>query len=186
MNKRGIGDLAVFGGLKLFETVISTSNLQRPDFEKFLDYSKTFFDQRHYTNNGPNVRLLEKRLAEFHGARRCITFCSGFWAIVLAIKALAIPGRDEIVMPSLTYRRMSDIAAWTRLKPRFCEVDPTTLAMTEETVAPCINENTAVILAVHPIVNCCDVEGVADLGQQKWRSGRLRRGGVGLRERGRR
>jgi dTDP-4-amino-4,6-dideoxygalactose transaminase len=165
MQKRAIEDLALFGGPRSFETVISTSNLVRPDVERFLDYSRRFYRERHYTNNGPMVRLLETRLAEFHRTRHCLAFANGFWAIVLAITALAIPGRTEIVMPSLTYRRLADIGAWTRLKPRFCEVNGKTLAITAGTVAACLNDQTALILAAHPIVNCCDVEGIAALGQ---------------------
>ncbi len=165
MRKQAVDHLAIFGGPRLFETNISTSNLVRPDIEVFLEYSRKFYKERQYTNNGPMVKLLETRLAEFHQAKHCLAFANGFWAIVLTIKALAIPERTEIVMPSLTYRRLADIAAWTRLKPRFCEVDPGTLAVTAETVAPCLNDETALILAAHPIVNCCDVKGIADLGR---------------------
>jgi dTDP-4-amino-4,6-dideoxygalactose transaminase len=165
MRKQYVDDLAIFNGPRLFETIISTSNLVRPDIEAFLEYSRRFYKDRQYTNNGPMVRLLESRLAEFHQAEQCVAFANGFWAIVLTIKALAIPDRKEIVMPSLTYRRLADIAAWTHLKPHFCEVDPGTLAVTAETVAPCLNDETALILAVHPIVNCCDVEGIADLSR---------------------
>ena len=79
---------------------------------------------------------------------------------------LALKGKSEIIMPSLTYRRMADIAAWVRLKPRFCEVDRNTLAPTRETVGACINAETALIMAVHPIVNCCDIEGIVNLGAE--------------------
>jgi dTDP-4-amino-4,6-dideoxygalactose transaminase len=139
----------------------------RPDIEVFLEYSRKFYKERQYTNNGPMARHLETRLAQFHQAKHCVAFANGFWAIVLTIKALAIPDRTEIVMPSLTYRRLADIAAWTRLKPRFCEVDPGTLGVTAETVAPCLNDETALILAAHPIVNCCDVERIATLGRDR-------------------
>lgn len=167
MQKQSVCDLAIFGGQRLFERSLSTSNLFRPDVEKFLKYSRLFVDQRQYTNNGPNVKLLERRLAEFHETEFCITFCSGFWAIALAISVLALKGRTEIVMPSLTYRRMTDIAAWVGLKPHFCEVDAVTLAMTPVTVDPCVNENTALILGVHPIVNCCDSEGLVAFAKDK-------------------
>ncbi len=165
-SKRSVDELALLGGSGLFERPRSTSNLLQPDFERFLAYSRVFFDHHQFTNNGPNVRLLEKRLAQFHGTAHCVTFCSGFWALAVAISALAREGKSEIVMPSLTYRRMNDIAAWVKLKPRFCEVDPATLAMTPATVEPCLNEQTAIILAVHPIVNCCDVEGLVALARQ--------------------
>ena len=101
-TKKSIEDLAIFGGTRLFATPKSTSNLLRPDFDKFMNYSKLFFDERRYTNYGPNVKLLEKRLAKFHETEFCIAFCSGFWALALTIQALAIKGKTEIVMPSLT------------------------------------------------------------------------------------
>lgn len=82
------------------------------------------------------------------------------------MSCLALEGRKEIIMPSLTYRRMADIAAWVKLTPRFCEVSPITLAITAETAAECINDQTALILGVHPIVNCCDIEGLEDLSKQ--------------------
>lgn len=166
-KKEKLEELAFFGGERLFEVPKSTSNLVRPDFDKFSEYSKLFFERHQYTNNGPNVKLLEQRLASFHQAAYCVTFCSGFWALALAISALALKGRDEIIMPSLTYRRMADIAAWVKLKPHFCEVEPESLAMSASTVKSCINENTALILGVHPIVNCCDVEGLVSLAQEK-------------------
>lgn len=167
VKKRRVEELAIFGGTSLFSIPKSTSNLFRPDFEKFLGYSKLFFDQHQYTNNGPNIKLLEQRLAAFHQTEYCVTFCSGFWAIALAISALALKGKTEIVMPSLTYRRMADIAASVNLKPHFCEVEPATLAMSAATVVPCINENTALILGVHPIVNCCDIDGLVVLAKEK-------------------
>lgn len=165
--KSTVGELAAFGGSRLFASPKSTSNLVRPDFAKFLDYSRVFFDARHYTNNGPVVRLLERRLAAFHGTRHCVTFCSGFWALAVALKLSALEGRSEVVMPSLTYRRMADVAAWAGLVPRFCEVDERSLAQTAATVEPAITADTALILAVHPIVNCCDVAGLERLARSR-------------------
>lgn len=166
-KKSIIEELAIFGGARLFSTPKPTSNLVRPDFEKFLDYSKIFFDQHQYTNNGALVKQLEQRLAAFHQTEFCVTFCSGFWALALTIPALARPGKSEIVMPSFTYRRMADIAAWTGLKPHFCDVEPDTMANSASTVRPCVNENTALIMGVHPIVNFCDIDGLVDLAREK-------------------
>jgi dTDP-4-amino-4,6-dideoxygalactose transaminase len=167
VQKRQPGELALFGGKPLFAWPRSTSNLVPPDPDAFLTYSREFFDQRRYTNDGPLVRRLEARLAQFHEARFCITFCSGFWALAMAMKCLARDGANEVVMPSLTYRRMADVAAWAGLQPHFCEVDPRTLAVSAETARACISEKTALLLGVHPIVNCCDVDGLLDLGRER-------------------
>jgi dTDP-4-amino-4,6-dideoxygalactose transaminase len=82
------------------------------------------------------------------------------------MKCLALPEKKEIIMPSLTYRRMADIAAWVKLIPHYCEVDIHTLGANAKTVERCINENTALLLAVHPIVNCCEIDGLVDLAER--------------------
>lgn len=112
------------------------------------------------------VGLLEQRLATFHEAAHCIALCNGFWALVLSIRALAVPGRTDLLMPSLTYRRMADVAAWTRLRPRFCEVDPVSLACSAETMRAAMHDDVALLLAVHPIVNQCDVAGITALAAE--------------------
>jgi len=167
IKKIKVDDLAIFNGSCLFAIPKSTSNLLQPDFDKFMGYSKLFFDQNHNISDGYLVKLLEQRLAAFHQTDYCVTFCSGFWALAITMSALALKDKTEIVMPSLTYRRMPDIAAWTKLTPRFCEVESTTLAMSAATVRSCINDNTALILGVHPIVNCCDINGLLDLAKEK-------------------
>lgn len=164
--KTDIGSLALFEGSPLFDVPRSTSNLLQPNIETFLSYSRQFYEAEQYTNNGPVARLLEQRLATFHGVEHCLVFASGFWAIALAMRCLAMEGRDEVIMPSLTYRRMADIAAWLPLKPHYCEVDPDTLAMTRQTVEACITNKTALILGTHPIVNCCDAKELEDLGRE--------------------
>ena len=165
-SKIKIEHLALFGGKPLFDKPVSTSCLAKPSHDRFLSYSAKFFAAGQYTNNGPLVKELEARLAEFHKAEYCISFCSGFWALALAIQTLMLPEKSEIIMPSLTYRRMADLAAWNRLKPRFCEIDPSTLALDVNSVSDCITENTALILGVHPIVNTCDVSGLQVLSDQ--------------------
>lgn len=165
-SKTQPAELAVFGGAPVFDSIRSISNLVQPDIKRFLAYSKTFHDAGQYTDHGVVERELERRLAQFHEVKHCISFAGGFWGLVMAMKCLALPGRTEVVMPSLTYRRLADIVAWAGLVPHFCEVDPRTLSITAENATSCINEKTALILGVHPIVNCCDVEGLESLSAQ--------------------
>lgn len=163
LTKSSIADLALLGGAALFDRPRSTSNLVRPDIERFLDYSRVLYQSGQYTNNGPLVRELERRLAEFHQTRFCVSFCNGFWALVLAIRCIALPGRSQVIMPSLTYRRLGDVIAWAGLVPRYCDVDPATLAISPVTAEPHIGPDAALILGVHPIVNTCDAPGLEQL-----------------------
>lgn len=144
----------------LFAPPLSTSNLVRPDRADLLHYARAVHA------GAPVVEWLEERLAAFHEAAQCVTVCNGFWALVLAIHALAVPGRRDVLMPSLTYRRMADVVAWTRRRPRFCEVDPATLAATPGTMRAALVPDVGLLLAVHPIVGTCDAAGLVDLAEE--------------------
>ena len=163
ISKRAVDDLAIFGGSPMFDTPKSIGNLVKPDFEKFLSYSRIFFEAKRYSNNGPLNQVLEHRLASFHHVERCVTFSAAFWGLSLAMRCLALPTRSEVIIPSLTYRRMSEIVVSAGLIPRFCDVDENTLAQNASTVEACITEDTALILGAHPTVNCCDVAGLEKL-----------------------
>ena len=149
-----------------FDPPISTSNLVRPEFERFLDYSRKFYEAKRYSNNGVLVTELEKRLAHFHDTAFCICLSSGFWALVLTIKEIALGDRDEVVIPSLTYRRLADVVNWAGFTPRFCDIDPRTLAMSYETVSEVVSGDTALILGVHPVINTCDIRGLESLSTE--------------------
>jgi dTDP-4-amino-4,6-dideoxygalactose transaminase len=166
MAKNSLHEFALLGGKPVFQRIRSISNLVRPDPARFFEYSRMFFQTGEYSGGGAVESLLEQRLAEFHEVRNCVSFCGGFWGLVLTMKCLALAGRTEVVMPSLTYRRLADIVAWAGLTPHFCEVDPQRLCITAETAAECINERTALLLGVHPIVNCCDADGLEALSSR--------------------
>jgi dTDP-4-amino-4,6-dideoxygalactose transaminase len=61
---------------------------------------------------------------------------------------------------------MADIAAWLKMTPHFCDVDYDTLGMRADDARTCINKNTALILAPHPIVNLCDIDGLLALSAE--------------------
>lgn len=165
-DKRSVNDLALFGGPVTFDPPKSIGSLADPDLAKLLEYSRVFYERKRYTNNGPVNQLLQARLAEWHGTTRCVTFASAFWGISLAIRHVAIPGKNEVITPTLTYRRMGEIIASAGLIPRYCDVDADTLAQSAATTTACVNENTALILGAHPTINCCDAAGLEDLSAQ--------------------
>ncbi len=160
LEKRETESLALFGGPRLFSTPKPTSNLVRPDYDRFFEYV-----QRMETAPVRLTEELEQRLATMHEVKHCITANSGFWALALLIDALRLPGRNEVILPSLTYRRMADIIAWVGLIPHFCDIERSTLANSADTVLPCVNEQTAAIIGVHPVGGHCDIDGLSSLAR---------------------
>ena len=166
MPKLTLDDCAFWGGAKLFTEPKPTSGLHRPSEGRFLAYAQSIFSSRQLTNNGPLVCQLESRLAALHGTTCCVTFCSGFMALLITIRTVALSGKREVVMPSATYRRMADIVQWAGLTPRFADIDERSMGVDAALYRRCLTDATALLLGVHPIVNMSDVTGLEELSRE--------------------
>ena len=151
--------MKLLGGNRLFSEAKSTSNLYTPDKKAVLNYID-------YFSGNDIFKFLEKRLSEYHRSEHCVLFSTGFWALVAAIKLKALSGKNEVIIPSLTYRRLADVVYWAGLVPVFVDVEPDTLAISPNSINTHISEDTALILAVHPIINCCNVTEIIRLSEK--------------------
>lgn len=160
-------NLAIISGNPVFKTPRSTSNLVKPDQQVFLNYIKQVYSaDSQLSGLNSLTEQLEERLAREHGSKYCIAMISGLWGIVMAMDALRLPGKNEVVMPSFTYRRMAHMAAWLDMIPHFCDVDYQTQGVRASDMLPCINENTGLLLAPQPIVNLCDIDSLIELSEK--------------------
>lgn len=148
-----IDELGLFSRRPLFDQPVSTSNLYMPQYAE----CEALFQRALGVERQTVVAELEHRLCEFHSVKHCISVCNGFWALVICVAILAEPDRDEVLMPSLTYRRLADLVSWSGKVPHFCDVDPSSLAISPQSIESEVSSRTALVLAPHPIVNCCDI-----------------------------
>ncbi len=78
------------------------------------------------SNDGPQVRELERRLARYLGSPECVAVSSGSAALTLAIHALGIPAGSKAVLPGFTFIATLNAVVQAGLTPVFCEVEPDT------------------------------------------------------------
>ncbi len=71
---------------------------------------------------GETVERLEKDFARFMGAKHAIAVSSGTAALHLAVKALGIKSRDEVIAPSLSFVASSNAILYEGAKPVFADV----------------------------------------------------------------
>lgn len=147
--------------IPIFPTNRPTSHLRQPNIKLFLKYLKQAHDRDY--QGGHLAKQLEERLASIHGALNCVSFCNGLWGMVYGMREVYLKKGREVVMPSFTYRRLGDIVAWLGLTPHYCDVDPQTFTATVETVEPCVNKNTALILATQSMTDIVDYHSLKEL-----------------------
>lgn len=75
---------------------------------------------------GPRVRELEERLADYVGARHCVTCANGTDALVLALMAWGIGPGDAVFVPDFTFFATAEAVARVGAVPVFVDVDPLT------------------------------------------------------------
>jgi dTDP-4-amino-4,6-dideoxygalactose transaminase len=75
---------------------------------------------------GPEVAELEGRLAEFCGARHCVTVSSGTDALQIALMAEGIGRGDAVFLPAFTYTATAEVPLLLGATPVFVDVDART------------------------------------------------------------
>ncbi|HVY16883.1 MAG TPA: DegT/DnrJ/EryC1/StrS aminotransferase family protein [Rhodopila sp.] len=75
---------------------------------------------------GPEVQELEAALAQFCGARHCVSVSSGTDALQIAMMAEEIGRGDAVFLPAFTYTATAEVPLVLGATPVFVDVDPHT------------------------------------------------------------
>lgn len=83
------------------------------------------FDHCHFVM-GPEVFELEKRLADWCGAKECVGVSSGTDALQIVMMAENIGRGDAVFLPAFTYTATAEVPLVLGATPVFVDVDPNT------------------------------------------------------------
>lgn len=71
---------------------------------------------------GPEVAEFEHTLAEFSGARHCVTCANGTDALVLALRAIGLAPGDAVIVPSFTFAATAEAVVLAGGVPVFADI----------------------------------------------------------------
>lgn len=159
--KRGLQDLARFGGQPLFDRPRHVNRPGAPPRSAFDAYLDRAWDARWFTNDGPLAQDFESRLAAFLGVGDCVLACNATAALELAIRALGLSG--EVIVPAYTFVSTANALVQAGLVPVFCDIDPATLNIDAEDCARRITARTSAVIPTHVWSTPCDTGALATL-----------------------
>lgn len=116
--------------------------------------------------NGPQVKTFANNLADYTGSKHVIPCANGTDALQIALMALNLKPRDEIICPSFTYVATVEVIGLLGLTPVMADVDPSTFNITAELIEPLINPRTKAIVPVHLYGQSCDMEAILKLAKK--------------------
>ncbi len=88
---------------------------------------------------GPEIYELEQKLAEYVGAKHCISVSSGTDALLIPLMAKNIGVGDAIITTPFTYIATAEVIALTGAEPIFVDVYPATYNINAEKVINSLN-----------------------------------------------
>ncbi len=144
--------------------MINVTKTYLPDKAKYKKYIDQIYSNGWLTNNGPMVKLLEKRLAEYLGVQNIVLVSNGTVALEIAYRTLGIKG-DVITTPFSFVATTSSLIT-NGLKPIFADIDPNTLNLDCVNIKKCITKNTSAILPVHVFGNGCEVNVIDEIARK--------------------
>lgn len=109
---------------------------------------------------GPEVLELEEKLAEFVGARYCITCANGTDALQIAQMAIGVTHGDEVITPGFTYIATAETVALLGAKPVYVDIDPRTYNLDPALLEAAITPRTKAIIPVSLYGQCPDFDSV--------------------------
>ena len=117
-----------------------------------------------WLTTGPRTAELERRFADYLGAKHVIATASGTAALHLSLVALGIGPGDEVITSPITWPATANVIVHAGATPVFADVRESDLNVDPERVRELVTERTKAILPVHLAGQPCDMEPLLDLG----------------------
>ena len=115
---------------------------------------------------GPEISLLEQRLAHYVGVDECIAVSSGTDALLIALMALGIGSGDEIITTPFSFIATAEVIRLVGATPVYIDVDSRTGNLDATRLEAAIKQTTRLILPVSLYGQCADMTEIMSIADQ--------------------
>ena len=109
---------------------------------------------------GPEVAELEGRLAQYTGAKHCVTVASGSEALLIALMALGLKPGDEVVTTPFTFAATAEMIVLLGGVPVFADIEADTCNLDASLIEAKITPRTKAIMPVSLYGQCADMDAI--------------------------
>lgn len=117
------------------------------------------------SSKGKFIEEFENKFAKYIGAKYAIATSSGTSALHLALVALGIGHKDEVIIPTLTFASVANTVIYTGAKPVFIDSHPNYWCINPEKIEDKISKKTRVIIPVHLYGHPCDMDAIMKIAK---------------------
>jgi dTDP-4-amino-4,6-dideoxygalactose transaminase len=117
-----------------------------------------------WLTTGPSAAELERRFAEYVGAKHALAVTSGTAALHLSLLALGVGPGDEVITTPITWPATANVIVHTGATPVFADVRASDLNIDPEHAASLVSARTKAVLPVHLAGQPADLDPLWALG----------------------
>jgi len=118
-----------------------------------------------WLTGGPKAKKFEDMFASYVGTKHAVSVNSCTAALHLAMRALNIGPRDEVIVPVLTFAATANAPLFVGAKTVFADVDERTFNVSPKDVQNKITEKTKAIIVVHYGGQPCDMKEIMQIAK---------------------
>ena len=141
------------------------AKLNKPFFNEYRESFEQTLENGWYIL-GKNLEKFEAEFAAYHNVKHCIGVASGLDALILSLRALQLPKKSEVIVPSNTYIASILAIIQADLVPILVEPDERTCNLNPDNLEKVITKKTKVILPVHLYGKVCQMDKILHIAQQ--------------------
>lgn len=145
--------------------------------ESFLPYALPLIDENDinevvdtlksgWVAKGPKTIELEKRFAEYTGAKYAIAMNSATAALHIALIAAGVGQGDEVITTPMTFAATANTIIHTGATPVFVDIDPETFCIDANKIEEKITNRTKAIVPVHYTGHACDMDKIRVIAEK--------------------
>jgi len=136
-----------------------------PMKDNVLQAMKDVFDSKRFIN-GPQIKELEEKLAEYCHCKHAIGVTSGTDALLISLMAFDIGEGDEVITTPFTFFATAGSIFRVGAKPVYVDIDPKTYNIDPDLIEEKITENTKAIIPVHIFGQCAEMDKINEIAKK--------------------
>lgn len=109
---------------------------------------------------GPEIEELEKKLAQYVGAKHCISNANGTDALLLALMAFDVQPGDEVITTPFSFFATTEVISFMKAVPVFVDINPETYNIDPKLIEAKITKKTKAIIPVSLYGQCADFDAI--------------------------
>lgn len=131
-----------------------------------IEFVRKKLQEGQASGRSPVVRDFESEFASYVGAKFARSCCNGTAALHLAVKALGLGPKDEVIVPAFTMMSPVFALLYERVKPKLVDVDKKYWVVTPDSISRAVSKKTKAILIVHLYGNPVAMDEVKEIADK--------------------